>query len=196
MKNLILIGGFLITLFFGLMSIPPLRIHFRTGMKSYLLGGVAAILGAFSFLGMTIWYISSDLLRGYLGEAPIFLFLFGLGVAIFITALGAVILNTNESGLWNEICEKTTLWQRVTGKVPILKHEKPPPPAISKRTGLIIGITAMALGSLVIIPYILFKIPTVFMSFFMAAIIVFILGLLLVIFSIIYLDKDKKPDEK
>jgi hypothetical protein len=195
MRYLLLIGSFLITLFFGLGSIFNLRIHLRTGMKSFLFGGIGFLLGAFTFLGMTIVCMRLDLYRRYLGGSPSFLFLAVGGVAVFMTAIGEVILNTSESGLWKEIGGKTTLWQRITGNVPILKDEKLPSPAISKRTSIIIGIIAMTLGSLIIIPYIVFKIPTIFRSFFIAAVLVFISGLLLVIFSIIYLDKGKKSPE-
>jgi hypothetical protein len=171
--------------------------YFRTGMKGLLFMGVGVLLAAVSFLGMTIRDISLDSLRK--GDSlydPIYMFfLVFLGVGGVITTLGSVILTTRESGVWKEFGEKTTFRQRVTGNIPILKYEKPPPPAIGKRTGIIIGIIAMTLGSSIIIPYIVFKIPTVFMSFFMGAILAFVLGLLLVIFSIIYLDKDKKPPE-
>jgi hypothetical protein len=191
MRGFWIIGGFGISLFFGLASIPPLRMYFRTRMRGLLFSAVGAILVAFSFLGITIWYMG-----GYSEDSPIYLLFFLVMVAsIAITFLASVILNTNESGLWKELGEKTTFWQRLTGNIPILKYEKPPPPTISMRTGLIIGISAMTLGSLVIILYILFKITT-FFSFLIAAIGTFIFGLLFVIFSIIYLDKGKKLPEK
>jgi len=197
MKDLFLIGGFGIALFFGLASIPPLRMHFRTGMKGLLFMGVGGMLGSFGILGMTIRdIILAPLHEGDSLSDPIFLFfLVVLVVGGLIGQLGFIIVNTSESGLWVELGEKTTFRQRLTGNIPILKHEKPLPPAMSKRTGLIFGITAMTFGSLLIILNMLFKIQALFIHFFITAAFAIIVGLMLLIFSAIYLDKDKKPPE-
>jgi hypothetical protein len=102
---------------------------------------------------------------------------------------------TSESGLWVELGEKTTFRQRLTGNIPILKYEKPPPPAMSRRTGLIFGIVTITLGCLLIMLHILFKIPGFTIHFLVPGFFAFFFGLLLVIFSIIYLNKGKKSPE-
>ena len=195
MRVLLLISGFLMTFLAGLLSIWQIRGHFRTGLKTYLYWGISLLLGAFTILGLTIWGMSSNFLRGYLEDFIIVVMAVLYATVLILHFSGDAILVNEESGLWQQIVEKTTNWQRITGNVPILKHEKPPPLSISKRTGLILGISAMTLGIVAIIPFIFFKFPIVFMSFFIAAIVAFILGLLLVIFSIICLDNAKKPPE-
>jgi hypothetical protein len=191
------IGGFGITLLFGLASIPLLRMHFRTGLKGLLFMGVGVILMAFGALGITI--LERKLAPLHEGDSlydSIFLlFMIVIGVAYLITLLGVIILYTRESGFYLEFLEKTTFRQKLTGNIPILKFEKPPPPAINKRTGLICGITAITFGSLLILLHILFKIPGFTIHFVISGSFALIIGLLLVIFSMIYLDKGKKSPE-
>jgi len=196
MKVLLLIGGLGFVLLFGLSSMAALRIHFRTGMKGSLFMGIGFQLITLGVLGITLLDTSLDS-RGVWASLYDSIFLALLLVLIgggFMTILGFIIVNTSESGLYVEIGEKTTFWQRVTGNVPILKDNKFRPPAMSKRTGLIFGISAITFGSLLIILNILFKIPALFIHIFITAIFAIVFGLLLVIFSVIYLDK--KPDEK
>jgi hypothetical protein len=145
---------------------------------------------------MTIWGMFYDFLREYISDTLLFFVMLALYLAALIIGYsGDAILLYDESELWKQIFEKTTFWQRLTGNVPILKDEKLPSPAISKQTSIIIGIIAMTLGSLTIIPYIIFKIQTIFTSFLIGAVHAFIFGLLLVFFSFICLDKGKKPPE-
>jgi hypothetical protein len=184
------IGGFSITILFGLASIPHLRMYSRTGLKNLLFRGLASLLIAFFIFGMTILYIYD-----YFEIIPIIIFLLIGGVGALVSFLSTIIASTSESGFWVEFGEKTTFRQRLTGNIPILKFEKPPPPAMSRRTGLIFGIFTITLGCLLMMLHILFKIPGFTILFFIPGAFAFIFGLLLVIFSIIYLDKGKKSPE-
>jgi len=191
MREFWIIGGFGIVLLFGLAAITRLRIYFRTGMKGVFFGGIGLLLIVFCFLGMTILFIV-----GYSDEmVPVGFFLLVGVVGGIMTFLSTTISNTSESGLWVEFLEQTTFKQRLTGNVPILKYEKPPPPTVSKRTMLILGITTMTLGSLLIMVHILFRIPNFTIHIFIPGTLALIFGLLIVIFSITYLNKGKKSPE-
>jgi hypothetical protein len=198
MIDLFLIGGFGISLFFGFASIPHLRIHFRTGMKGSLLMGIGCLLLALAALGITI--LETGLAPLHEGDSlydPIFSFFVVVLVLGFLTGqLGFIILNTRESGLWFEILEKTTFKQKLTGNIPILKYEKPPPPAMSRRTGLVLGISAVIFGLFLITLNIIFKHQPFYIEFYISAAVVIVIGLMIVIFSIIYLDKSKKSPKK
>jgi hypothetical protein len=192
------IGGFGMTLLSGLMSKSFWRVYSRTGLKGFFYESVGFIVLAYGFLGLTIWELSLNSLDGYFEFGFFVLFALIAGLGAFISTAGMIMLNTSESGLYSELCEKVeeiTFWQRITGDVPILKYEKPPPPTVSKRTMLILGITTMTLGSLLIMVHILFRIPNFTIHIFIPGTLALIFGLLIVIFSIIYLNKGKKSPE-
>jgi len=189
-NNIFLISGLIITFFIVIGSISPLRMYFRTGMKGLLFMGVGGILGGFGFLGMVI-----DELGGHFGEVPIVLLVLLIIAGVPMMAIGSMLLGTKESGLYEELFEKTSFKQRLTGNIPVLKFEKPLPPAMSRRTGLIFGITAITFGCLLILLHLLFKIPGFTIHFIISGTFALIIGLLLVIFSIIYLNKGKKSSE-
>ena len=114
------IGGFSITVLFGLASIPPLRMYLRTGMKGLLFMGGGALLMSFGVLGITILDSNLAPLRdGDFLYGPIFLlFTIVMGAAFLITLLGQIILYTREKEFWLEFLEKTTFRQKLTGNIP------------------------------------------------------------------------------
>lgn len=197
MRNLLLIGGFGISLFFVLASIPDLRIYSRTGMKGFLLMGISEILVAIGVFGVTIRVLSLDSLCGWYFWEYLFClpFLMVFIVGLFMGQVGFIFNSTRESGLWNEICEKTPITKRIIGSVPILKYDKVPSPFLSKRTGLILGISLMTAGILIIITIILFKFSFLRGLLIASSITSFISGLLFVIFSIVYLNKGQKSSK-
>jgi hypothetical protein len=198
-NKLILIGGLVMSLFIGLISIPPIKIYFKTGMRGKLLQGTGGMLFASGTLVLTIWYISFYSLNkaNPLAESISLIILLVILMGGLLNIVGFLTLSTIESGLLREVYSKTTFWKRITGEVPILTLEKIPPPLISKRTGLILGITTMTLGGFLILLHTLFTIPNFTMHFFVSGTFAFIFGLLLIIFSFIFLDKRKKlPKEK
>jgi hypothetical protein len=156
-------------------------------MKGFLLRGIGQIACSIGFLGSAFWLIRNNTLPW---ENPFSLpFFLLLVVGFIIFKIGSIFYYTKESGLWKEIYEKTSIWEKLTGNVPILKYEKVSPPLLRRRTGLIIGISMMTVGGLAFIIIILIK------SFFLKSFLIpysiaaFIIGLLFVIFSIAYLDK-------
>jgi hypothetical protein len=199
MKAFLIICAFGIAFLYGFESKCFLRIHFRTGMKGPLLMGVGLLLGLIGVLGMVIrCTILAPLLmhKMFPFDDPVFLF-FGVVFAVgtLIGEFGFIIFTTSESGFVVELHKKTTVKQWLTGNVPILKYEKPPPPAMSRRTGLIWGIIPIIFGLLLITLNIIFKHQPFYIDFFVTATIAFIIGLMLIIVSIIYLDK-KSPERK
>jgi hypothetical protein len=190
MINFWTIGGFSLTILFGFASIPAFRMYSRTGMKSLLFRGLSSLLVAFFIFGMTIL-----LMVDYFEIIPIIIFCLIGGIGALMSFLDIIIASTSESGFYVDFGEKTTFRQRLTGNIPIFKHEKPQPPTVSKRTMVILGITSMSLGSLLIMTHILFRIPNFTILFLIPGGFAFIFGLLLIIFSIIYLDKGKKSPE-
>jgi len=172
-----------IFIFGVLVSIPStfteLRIYFRTKMKSFFWLGVGGAILTVGFVGLSLSAIAN------LYVAWIYIvFSALLPIGIIPLFIGRVILWTKESGLWKEICETTSYRQRLMGNVPIVKYEQLPAPLRSRRTGITIGISLMAIG---IIGEVFFRLT---MNYFSSGpIFMFISGLLLVIFSIIYLNK-------
>jgi hypothetical protein len=193
-EPLLLIGGFLITLLTGLSSIWQIRGYLRTGMKAYLYWGIFSIVALVMFLGMPIVLMSSD----FWGEYTFSIIMGALFVtAYYFKTSAASNILYDERVAWQQMCEKTTYWQRLTGNVPILEHQKPRPLPISKRNGLILGILFTTLGTIVTVAFILFEVPMVTTNIFKAGIVALILGPLLIIFSVICLEKYKKrPEER
>jgi hypothetical protein len=184
---LLLIGGFLITLLTGLSSIWQIRGYLRTGMKAYLYWGSSSLVALVMFMGMPIVPMSFDFFSIIM--AALFLTAFYFGIS------GDSILLYDERVAWEKMYEKTTYWQRLTGNVPILEHQKPRPLPISKRNGLIIGILFTTLGTIVTVAFILFEVPMVTTNIFKVGIVALILGPLLIIFSVICLEKYKNRPE-
>ena len=172
----------LMTLFFLLASVPWMRIYFRTGLKGALLIGIGDICDSGS-PGFFYWF---DRPPAALPFLPLVLFVLAIaGLLCFIISFPVRLIK--ESGAWKKISETTSYWQRFTGNVPILKYEKLPSPSLKRRTGIAIGISLMTGG---IIGTIFFRLT---MNYFSAGtIFMFIAGLLLIIFSIVYLDKRKR----
>jgi hypothetical protein len=186
MEALLLTGGILFTLLGGLSSIWQIRGYLRTGMKTYLYWGIGFAVFLVFFPACSIE------IRPFGYDANIIVMALLYLTAFYFRYSGLSILHYDEKALWQEMCEKTTYWQRLTGNVPILEHQKPRPLPISKRSGLALGILSTTLGAIVIVLFILFKVPIVSTNTFTAAILAAIYGLLLIIFSILCLEKDKK----
>jgi hypothetical protein len=106
---------------------------------------------------------------------------------VFLTYLGFAFQTTKESGLWKEICEKTTYWERLAGRVPMLKDEQFPPPFFRRRTILILGSFMMTMGILITIATIFFKVPFSKDVLISSSVFATIFGLLFIIFSIVFL---------
>ena len=191
-EPLLLIGGFFITLLVGLSSIWQIRGYLRTGLKTYLYWAISALVCLVFFLGMIIWVMTSDSLGRYFGETLIIIMPVLYLIVFYLNISGDSLLLYDQRAAWEQMWEKTTCWQRLTGNVPILEHQKPRPLPISKRRGLVLGIFSTTLGTILIVTSILFKFSTVFIHSFAAAIVVLILGLLLIIFSIVCLEKNNK----
>ncbi len=183
MKDLILLG---ITLFLLLCAVPWLRIYFRTGLNGALLTGVGEIVFAFGFLGVAYWFIRDIAPWESPSSLPFFLLLIA---GLLIIIISRPVLYIKESGVWKQIYNKTPYWERVIGRVPIVKYEKLPAPSVNKRTSLSVGISLMATGILIIMAFILFKFSTNYIL--TASVSAFIIGLVVIIFSIVYLHEAK-----
>jgi hypothetical protein len=128
-------------------------------MKSTLFMGLGEISFSIGLFGAVYWFVKT---RTFPGES-----LISLLVSSFLLVFVSIVLNTaaaalrfgKESGVWKEICEKSTYWDRVIGRVPILKHETIPPPIRSSGEGLIIALSVVLPGILVIPIYILANFP-------------------------------------
>jgi hypothetical protein len=177
MKDSILL---VITVFLLLCAVPWLRIYFRTGLNGALLTGVGEIVFAFGFLGVAYWFIRDIAPWESPSSLPFFLLLIA---GLLILIVSRPVLYIKESGLWKQIYDKTPYWKRVIGSVPIVKDEKLPAPSVNKRTSLNVGISLMATGILIIILFILFKFSISYIL--IASISAFIIGLVVVIFSIV-----------
>jgi hypothetical protein len=162
-------------------------------MTGRFLIGVSQAIFVIAMWAGYFWIKNSDLRDGSdLWENAYFWIFLVLGVAgVFLQYVGLGIHWTKESGLWNKICEKTSIWQRMTGDIPSFKSEQVPPPFLRKRTGLIIGISSMIFGIVISTILVLLKVSYVFMNFFIVSISAFIMGLLLIFFSFAYLDKGR-----
>jgi hypothetical protein len=177
------VGFILMTLFFLLASVPWMRVYFRTGLKGALLNGVGTIFVAIGVPGFFYWFDSAPMAFPFLPLLCLVLVIAG-GLCLIVSL---PVLYIKESGLWKEIYDKTTYWQRVTGNVPIVKYEKPPAPSANRQAYIILGILMMTGG---ILAFIFIKLT---MNYFLtAAISSFIIGLLFVIYSIVYLNKNKE----
>jgi hypothetical protein len=178
-----------IMLFILLLTIPSFRIYFRTGMRSALMFGVGLIISAIGMGGFTYWFlILSPKAKELPWQDPFalpFFLLMLVGAITFI--VGDTLYYTKESGVWKELADKTTIWERITGRLPILHHEETPPPFFRKRTGLIIGISLMIAGITAAITSILIKISFLRDYFIVSSFTAIISGLLFIIFSIIFL---------
>jgi len=175
------VGFLLMTLFFLLASVPWLRIYFRTGLKGALLNGVGAIVGAIGVPGFLYCLDSPPVALPLLP----FLFLALMIVALLFVIIAMPVMYIKESGSWKEIRDKTPYWKRVIGSVPIVKYEKPPFPSANRRTHLVLGVTMMVAS---ILAFIFFKRT---MYFSVASIAWFIMGLLYVILSFVYLTRKR-----
>jgi len=172
------IAGLLITLFFLLVSIPQIRLYRRRGLKGALLRGIGGIAGAIGCFGLTFALLSS-------WNYPIMPSLFLIIISLLLYIVSFPILYIKESGLLKEL-ENTTYWQRFTGNVPIVKYEKRPDPTAKRQVFLLLGVVMMAGG---IIGAVFFKLTMNYFS--TGTIFSFIVGLLFVIFSLVYLNKNK-----
>jgi hypothetical protein len=184
MKDSILLG---ITIFLLLCAVPWLRIYFRTGLNGALLTGVGEIVFAFGFLGVAYWFMRDIAPWESPSSLPFFVLLIA---GLLILIISRPVLYIKESGLWKHIYDKTPYAKRVIGSVPIVKYERLPGPSINKRTSLSVGISLMAMGILIIMVFILFKVSINYIL--IASISAFILGLVVVIFSIVYLHEAKR----
>jgi hypothetical protein len=190
MRDLLLIGALVISTVILLASIPLFRIYYRTGMKGSLLPGFGYIafaigLSAIALIGFirqkfTLWDNASTL--------PFFLLIIA---GAFLTFLGFAFENTKESGLWKEICDRTTYWERFTGRVPFLKDEKIPPPFFKRLPILILGSSMVTAGILTIVITVLSKISFSKEHLISYSLFAIMFGLLFVIFSLVFLNKGK-----
>jgi hypothetical protein len=163
-------------------ALTNLRIYFRTRMKSFFCTGVGAAISTIGFGGLFFCgIVNLSIAWGYI----VFFALVLLGLVFDL--VGSVILWTKESGLWKEIGETTSFWQRLTGNVPMIKYNKLPSPSLKRRTGIIIGIILITLG---IIWGAFLKLTLNYFS--VIALSMSIMGLLLVIFSTLYLSSGER----
>jgi hypothetical protein len=194
---LLFLGMLVITLIAAINIRAAFRVYFRAGLTSRL-WSVASII--IFVIGFWIAYILSiiDLCASYglcstPGEEDVIYVIvnvvFFVGLSFHYTYLGDSW--NKESSLQKEIFENTSYWQRVTGDIPIYKVEKGPAFFFRKKQGIIIGIALMTVGSLLTI--VLIIMPNLFhfvLSFLIVFLSAFIMGLLLVIFSVTYLEKE------
>ncbi len=130
-------------------SIPMLRIYVRTGMKGFLFRGLGIISGSVGLFGSAYWFIKNETLPWEsLISLPFFILML---VGIVLVAAADVFAFGKESGLWKEIWERSTFWERVIGRVPILKHENIPPPIRSGKEGLMMALSIFVPIILIII---------------------------------------------
>jgi tellurite resistance protein TehA-like permease len=191
MWTLFLIGALIISMFILLAAIPLFRIYYRTGMKASLLPGLGYVAVSIGLSGvaliasirreLTLWDNASTL--------PLFLLIIA---GVFLTLLGFVLENTKEGGLWKEICDRTTYWERFTGRVPILKDEKIPPPFFKRLPILILGSSIMTAGILTIIITVLSNKSLLREHLISYSIFAIMFGLLFIISSFVFLNKGKK----
>ncbi len=169
-----------ITPFLLLLAIGSLRIYHRTKMTSRLLFAIGY------FLGITAAIIILPYLLYGEGEFYTYLILFRI-VAIataIILGMAFALETTKESGAWKEICDQTTIWQRIVGSVPNIEKEKHPS-IFSKQSGLILGIFLSIVGAVGLLSSLIFDacnkiIPKMtFGSFSILS-----LGLFLILFSL------------
>jgi hypothetical protein len=196
--TLLFVGMLVFTVIATINISAAFRVYFRAGLTSrlWLVASQTVVL-----ISIWIGYIlfTIDLCDNYglcstPGEENIIYVIVGVvffvGVYFHVTYLG-ISLN-KDSDLLKEIFEKTSYWQRVTGDIPIYKVEKRLPPFLRKKKGIIIGVFLMIVGSLLSIFLIIM--PNLFhfvLSFLIVSLSAFIMGLLLIIFSVAYLGKER-----
>jgi hypothetical protein len=144
-------------------------------MTGRLLSGISDLIILAGIWLAALWFINFDCHRANPWDDP-FLWVFSplLIVGGILHYVGLSIHWTKESGLWKEIFETTSYWQRMTGNIPVVKYDKLPPPYLKKKTSIIIGITLMTSGILTIIAVILLQIPITY--FLTTSILAFICG--------------------
>jgi hypothetical protein len=116
-------------------------------------------------------------------------------VGVFLHLMYYALIFTRESGLWKEIGGNITYRQSFMGDIPRVKWDKRPEPLMKKKTGIIIGISLMIIGSLISIPILTSTLFHFFLNFFIVSTAACILGILLVVFSIVYLGKERNNED-
>jgi hypothetical protein len=138
MRKLLLIFSLVFSLSLIVCSMPMLRIYVRTRMKGFLFRGLGIITSSVGLFGSAYWFIKTETLPWEsLISLPFFILM--LAGAVLLAA-GDVFVFGKESGLWKEIWERSTFWEWVIGRVPILKHENLPPPIRSSKEGLMMAL--------------------------------------------------------
>ncbi len=172
MKFLILLVGVPIVILFLLWAIGSLRIYHRTKLRSQLLFGIGFFLNGIGVIIGFLWFLY--------GEGSIWSILFYINAILTSIILGMAFAHetTKESGAWKEICDQTTIWQRIVGSVPTIEKEKHLS-IFSKQSGLILGISISIIGALALLSSFIFGFPGKYNGFSILS-----LGLLLIFFSL------------
>jgi len=155
-------------------------------MNSSLLFSIALATIGFGFIG-TINILVSYAKEGKFSVLAI-LFFAVLGFGLFLLFMGIAYLITADSGVWKEIGNRTSFLQRVLGSVPIIEKSQYPP-IVRLQSGLAIGISMLAIGAFFVFYPLLF--PGAPRDKSSLAVIFFVQGILIIIFSIIYLSRKK-----
>lgn len=197
MSTLLSIGILLITLLSMFNARTDFRIYFRSGMLAYLCQAASDIVGILFFWLLYLMLTQSDVLAVFCNTERCGELIYRLWLGLFVVAtllhlLYYAFIFTKESGLSKEIFKNTSYWQRMTGNIPVVEWEKRPPPSLKKKTSIIIGISLMTIGSLMSILIAMSSLFHFFMIFFIISVSALILGLLLIIFSIAFLEKENK----
>jgi len=152
--------GFWIGVFFIFLGVVlAYKIFLRTNMRSFFLFTVGNAAIGFSFIGGVIWLIYNldSLKQGRIvSDSWTTLILLILTLGSLINYLGFAFFFTAERGVWEEICKRTSFWQRLVAKVPVVEKTQYTP-VINKRIGLIAGIPMIIAGLFVILSQYLLK---------------------------------------
>jgi len=182
-KELLLVN-IVVVLVLSFFIINALTIYFKTQIKSFLLLSLGGVFGIVGITGVVLW-ISGNL-------DWIIVFVIFLLIGSLISSVGSTMLITTESGLWKEVCQKTSFWQRLLGDIPTIEKKKYPS-TINRRILLLIGTSLMAVGVIVFVSQYFFSISKISKNLFyvllLTSITSFIDGMLLVFFSMAYLNK-------
>jgi hypothetical protein len=138
-------------LFFLLLTIGEFRTYRRTKMVSFFLLTLSGITCIIGISGSVTWLITNlhSFRQGHL-NLWIIPFLFLLTVGGFLGTTGITLRLTVDSGLWKEICDNTSFWQRLLGDVPITPKKQYSRPIGEKRLFLI-GFVLLVGGVLTIL---------------------------------------------
>jgi hypothetical protein len=165
--------------------VREIRIFLRTKMKSSFLSALGATISCVGIIGAILWIASNieEVREGGL-DAWIAPFLF-----ILIATMGKIFeikgdrgILTADSGVWDEIRKKTSLWQRFIGDVPVIEKDNFPP-TFKKKSLFIFALSLIILG-LLTIPFfclILRNVNYLFWSVLIGPIFTVIYGVLLLI---------------